>query len=99
VFVTATAFHMADPARYAGAGFHLLTGYTLIGAFFLATEDSSSPVNFWAMLIYGFVGGLMTVLIRNIGAYPEGVIYAVMIINVINPLVDKIRPRALGKVT
>ena len=98
VLITAAAFNIADPARYAGPAFHLLTGYTLIGAFFLATEDSSSPVNFWPMLIYGFCGGLMTVLIRNIGAYPDGVLYAILVINMINPLVDKIRPRALGKV-
>jgi electron transport complex protein RnfD len=99
VIVTAAAFHLADPLRYAGPAFHLFTGYTLIGAFFLATEDSSSPVNFWPMLIYGAAGGLMTILIRNIGAYPDGVIYAVLVINMINPLVDKIRPKALGKVT
>ena len=99
VVFTAAAFNIADPTRYAGPVFHLLTGYCLIGAFFLATEDSTSPVNFWAMLIYGFAGGLLTVLIRNIGAYPDGVVYAVLVINMINPLVDKIRPRALGKVT
>lgn len=99
VIVVAAAFHFADPQRYAGPAFHLLTGYTLIGAFFLATEDSSSPVNFWPMLIYGAAGGLMTILIRNIGAYPDGVIYAVLVINMINPLVDKIRPKAFGKVT
>jgi len=99
VLLTAALFHLAEPARFAGPAFHLVTGYTLIGAFFLATEDSSSPVNFYAMLLYGFLGGLLTVLIRNIGAYPDGVIYAVMLINLINPLVDKIRPRAFGKVT
>ncbi|MCK7506191.1 MAG: RnfABCDGE type electron transport complex subunit D [Desulfobacterales bacterium] len=43
--------------RFASPAFHLLTGYTLIGAFFLAPEDSSSPVNFIPMLIYGAVGG------------------------------------------
>jgi electron transport complex protein RnfD len=99
VLITAAAFHLAAPERFAGPLFHLLTGYTLIGAFFLATEDSTSPVNFWPMLIFGAAGGLMTVLIRNIGVYPDGVIYAILVINLINPLVDKIRPRALGKVT
>jgi electron transport complex protein RnfD len=89
---------MADPAKYAAPAFHLLTGYTLIGAFFLATEDSSSPVNFIPMLIYGVFAGIMTVLIRNIGAYVDGVVFAILIANLINPLVDKIRPKALGKV-
>ena len=78
--------------------FHLLTGYTLIGAFFLATEDSTSPVNFVPMLLYGAAGGIMTVLIRNIGVYVDGVLYAILVINLINPLLDKIRPKAVGKV-
>lgn len=98
VFVTALLFHASDPTRFAGPLFHLLTGYTLIGAFFLATEDSSSPVNCIPLFIYGLVGGFMTVLIRNIGAYADGVIYAILVINLINPLLDKIRPKALGKV-
>jgi electron transport complex protein RnfD len=97
VLISAAAFHLSDPQQYVGPMFHLLAGYTLIGAFFLATEDSGSPVNFWPMLIYGAAGGLMTVLIRNIGAYPDGVIYGVLVINLINPLVDKIRPKALGR--
>jgi len=96
--VTAALFHVADPVRWAGPGFHLLTGFSLIAAFFLATDDSSSPVNSTAMLIYGALGGVMTMLIRNIGSYPEGVIFAILFINMINPLIDKIRPKALGKV-
>jgi electron transport complex protein RnfD len=77
--------------------FHLLTGYTLIGAFFLATDDSSSPVDFVPMLIFGAMGGIMTMLIRNIGSYPDGTMYAILVINLINPLIDKIRPKAIGK--
>ncbi len=98
VWVTALLFNMADPAKYAAPAFHLLTGYTLIGAFFLATEDSSSPVNFIPMLIYGACAGIMTVLIRNVGFYVDGVVFAILLANLINPLVDKIRPKALGKV-
>jgi len=98
VFITALVFNIIDPARFADPFFHLLTGYTLIGAFFLAPEDSSSPVNFVPMLIYGALGGIMTVLIRNIGAYVDGTVLAVLVINLLNPLLDKIRPRALGKV-
>jgi electron transport complex protein RnfD len=98
VVITALFFNISDPAHYAGPVFHLLTGYTLIGAFFLATEDSSSPVNFIPMLIYGAGAGIMTVLIRNIGAYIDGVVFAVLLMNLVNPLLDKIRPKALGKV-
>jgi electron transport complex protein RnfD len=98
VYLTALVFNLFDPSRFAPPAFHLLTGYTLIGAFFLATEDSSSPVNFVPMLIYGAAGGIMTVLIRNIGAWVDGVILAILVINLISPLLDKIRPEALGKV-
>jgi electron transport complex protein RnfD len=98
VFGMASVFYVIDPTRFADPIFHLLTGYTLIGAFFLATEDSASPVNFIPMLIYGAVGGIVTVLIRNIGVYADGVLYAILVINLIQPLVDKIRPQAVGKV-
>jgi electron transport complex protein RnfD len=78
--------------------FHLLTGYTLVGAFFLLPEDSSSPVNFLPMFVYGAGAGVMTMLIRNIGNYHDGVLLAVLLMNLVNPLLDKIRPKALGKV-
>jgi electron transport complex protein RnfD len=97
VFITGGLFYIVDPNRFASPIFHLLAGYTLLGAFFLAPEDSSSPVNTIPMLLYGAMGGLMTMLIRNIGAYPDGVIFAILVINLINPLLDKIRPKALGK--
>jgi electron transport complex protein RnfD len=98
LYLTAAFFHMANPDVYAGPFYHLFTGFALIGAFFLATDDSASPVNSLAMLIYGATGGVMTILIRNVGQYPDGVIFAILLINLINPLVDKIRPKALGKV-
>ncbi|MFH1154684.1 MAG: RnfABCDGE type electron transport complex subunit D [Pseudomonadota bacterium] len=97
IIVTAIIFSAIHPEKYAGPLFHLFTGYTLLGAFFLATETSSSPVNLIPMLIYGAMGGVMTILIRNIGAYPDGTVFAILIINLINPLIDKIRPKALGK--
>jgi electron transport complex protein RnfD len=99
LLVTAFLFHQASPDVYAGAGFHLLTGYSLFGAIYLATEDSSSPVNFVPMLIYGALGGFLTVLIRNIGTHTDGVLFAVLIINLTNPLLDKIRPKTLRKVS
>jgi electron transport complex protein RnfD len=97
--VTASIFHAADPARFAPPAFHLLTGFSLFGAFFLAPEDSSSPVNFIPMLIYGAVVGSIAVLIRNIGVFAEGLVFAVLVGNLIQPLLDKIRPKALGKVS
>lgn len=98
IFITALLFYVADPTVYGDPLFHLFTGYTLIAAFFLMPEDSSSPVNTVPMLIYGAGGGIMTMLIRNIGQFPDGVLLAVLLMNVVNPLLDKIRPKALGKV-
>lgn len=97
VFVTALLFNAANPAKYGGPVFHLLSGYTLIGAFFLVTEDSSSPVNFVPMLIYGAGAGFLTVLIRNVGFFVDGVVFAILMMNLTNPLLDKIRPKALGR--
>lgn len=97
IFLTALIFNLSSPEKYADPLFHLLTGYTLIGAFFLLTEDSSSPVNFIPMLIYGAAAGVLTVLIRNIGAFVDGTVFAILMLNVANPLLDKIRPKALGR--
>ncbi len=97
VFVTALIFNIASPEEYAGPVFHILTGYTLIGAFFLLTEESSSPVNFLPMILFGLLAGVMTVLMRNIGVYIDGTIYAILLVNTANPLLDKIKPKALGK--
>ena len=98
IFGTALIFNLANSALYAPPLFHLFTGYTLFAAFFLATENSSSPVNLIPMVIYGIMGGVMTILIRNIGAYTDGTVFAILLINLINPLIDRIRPKAMGKV-
>ena len=97
IFVTAYIFNISDPDKYADPIFHMLTGYTLIGAFFLVPEDSSSPVGFLAMLLYGAGAGVLTVLIRNIGAFVDGVVFAILMMNLASPLLDKIRPNALGR--
>ncbi len=97
IYISALFFHHADPLKYADPLFHLVTGYTLLAAFFLITEDSSSPVNFIPMILFGVMAGVMTVLIRNIGAYADGTVFAILLLNVANPLLDKLRPAALGK--
>lgn len=97
ILVTAYVFNLSNPEKYAGPWFHLLAGYTLLGAFFLITEYSSSPVNLIPMLVYGAGAGVMTILIRNVGGFTDGVVFAVLLFNITNPLLDKIRPRALGR--
>ncbi|MDY0221188.1 MAG: RnfABCDGE type electron transport complex subunit D [Desulfobacterium sp.] len=98
ILLTALVFNVVNPDSYAPPMFHLFTGYTLFAAFFLANENSSSPVNPIPMVIYGIMGGVMTILIRNIGSYGDGTVFAILLINLINPLIDRIRPKALGKV-
>jgi len=97
IIVTALCFSMAKPDTYAGPMLHLFSGYTLIGAFFLATENSSSPANRIPMFIYGFFAAVMIILMRNIGAYADGTVLAILLLNLVNPLIDTIRPKALGK--
>jgi len=97
IIVTSLCFNLAKPDTYAGPMLNLFSGYTLLGAFFLATENSSSPVNRIPMIIYGFFAAAMIILMRDIGAYADGTILAILLSNLVNPLMDKIRPKALGK--
>lgn len=97
IIITATLFHLSNPDIYTSFSLHLFSGYTLLGAFFLATENSSSPVNKIPMLLYGFFAGTMIILMRNIGAYADGTVLAILLANLINPIIDNIRPKALGK--
>ncbi|PIE62133.1 MAG: electron transporter RnfD [Desulfobacter postgatei] len=97
ILIPATLFFVLHPDTYGPPLFHLFAGYTLLGAFFLAVENSSSPVNRIPMLIYGFLGGLMIILVRNLGIYPDGTVLSILLINLINPLIDMIRPKAFGK--
>jgi len=97
ILFAAYCFNLANPENYASPMIHLLSGYTLLGAFFLATENSSSPVNTIPMFLYGFFAGVMIILMRNIGAYADGTVLAILLFNLVNPLVDSIRPKALGK--
>lgn len=97
IVFTALCFNLANPDKYAGPMIHLFSGYTLFGAFFLAPENSSSPVNRIPMLIFGFCAGLIILLMRNIGVYEDGTVLGILLLNLVNPLIDTIRPKALGK--
>ena len=76
----------------------VLSGGLLIGAFFMATDYSTSPNTFVGVLIYSFGCGFMTALIRFYGSYPEGVSFAIVLMNILTPLLDKlILPKTFGK--
>lgn len=92
--VVLTAIFGHDPI------FHLFSGGLLIGAFFMATDMVTSPVTKKGRWIFGFGVGLLVVLIRLWGGYPEGVMYAILLMNTGVPLIDRYtRPRSLGEVS
>ena len=77
--------------------FHILAGGALLGAIFMATDYSTSPMTHKGMLIYGVGIGLLTMIIRLWGAYPEGMSFAIFIMNAATPLINKyFRPKRFG---
>jgi electron transport complex protein RnfD len=97
LFVTALIYNAVNPDKFASPWIHLLAGYSLIGAFFLLPDDASSPVNLVPMLIYGAGAGFLTILIRNNGVFVDGTVFAILLVNLASPVLDKMRPKAIGK--
>ena len=93
IFATVIVFsgilNLADPAQFAGPVFHLFTGGLMLGAVFMATDYVTSPMTHKGMLIYGVGIGLLTVIIRVFGAYPEGMSFAILIMNGFTPLINR----------
>ena len=86
--------YLANPEEFASPTFHLLTGGLMLGAVFMATDYATSPMNKRGMVIYGVGIGVITVVIREFGAYPEGVSFAILIMNAFTPLINHyIKPR------
>ncbi|MBK3517065.1 RnfABCDGE type electron transport complex subunit D [Carboxylicivirga marina] len=91
--------NLVSPEQFAGPLFHLLTGGVMLGAIFMATDYVSSPMANKGMIIYGIGIGVITVVIRVFGAYPEGVSFAILIMNGFVPLIDKyVKPKRFGEV-
>jgi Na+-translocating ferredoxin:NAD+ oxidoreductase subunit D len=89
---------LINPDKNASPMFHLLTGGVLLGAIFMATDYVTSPMNTRAMIIFGCGIGLLTVIIRVWGAYPEGVSFAILIMNAFVPLMNTyIKPKRFGE--
>lgn len=89
---------LANPDRFADPLFHLLSGGLMLGAIYMATDYVTSPMTAKGMIIYGVGIGIVTVLIRIFGAYPEGVQFAILIFNGFTPLINKfVKPRRFGK--
>ncbi len=100
VFVSTAILHYANPETYIATPiFHLLTGGLMLGSIFMATDYVTSPMTPRGMLVYGVGIGLITVIIRVYGAYPEGVSFAILIMNAFTPLINKyIKPKRFGEV-
>jgi len=93
VAATAWVFWTKDSTLYADPMFHLVTGNVMLGAFFLSTDYPSSPVGGLAMALFGLGCGIFTVLFRAWSTYPDGVMFAILFMNILTPLLDKLRPK------
>ena len=88
VAITALIFWGVDPSRFTGPVFNLLTGGLVLGACFMATDYVTSPMSVWGGVIFGVGIGLLTMMIRYFGSYPEGVSFAILIMNSFVPLIN-----------
>lgn len=99
VVVLSGLFWLIDPTRYPNPLFHLVTGGLMLGAFYMATDMVTSPVAPRGMIVFGFGCGVLTVLIRLFGGYPEGVSFAILLMNAATPLIDRFtRPKKFGAI-
>lgn len=99
VILLSGIFWLINPAKYPSPMFHLLTGGLVLGAFYMATDMVTTPVSIRGMLVFGIGCGILTVLIRLFGGYPEGVSFAILLMNAATPLIDRYtKPRTFGAV-
>jgi electron transport complex protein RnfD len=97
IAATAAGLHLLNPAQHASALFHLLSGGAMLGAFFIATDPVTAASTPRGKLIYALLAGFLTVIIRTFGGYPDGVAFAVLLMNVAVPFIDDYtQPRVFG---
>jgi len=98
VAVLSSIFCLYDADRYASPLVELLSGGVMLGAFFIATDLVTSPNTIRGQVIFGVGCGALTYIIRTWGSFPEGVAFAVMLMNAMTPLIDRYcRPRIYGR--
>lgn len=99
VFVCSGIMYLVNPTMYASPLAHLLSGGVMLGAIFMATDYVTSPMSHKGMIIYGIAIGFLTVVIRLFGAYPEGMSFAIFIMNAFTPLINTYcKPKRFGEV-
>jgi Na+-translocating ferredoxin:NAD+ oxidoreductase subunit D len=97
MFVVAAIFWLVNPETYIEPTYHLLTGGAMLGAIFMATDMVSSPMTGKGQIIYGIGIGVITMSIRLFGAYPEGISFAILIMNAFTPLINNtVKPKRFG---
>ena len=89
VAIIAGIFHLADPEAYTGPLFNLLPGGVILGACFMATDYVTSPMSTAGGIVFGFGIGFIVMMIRYFGSYPEGMSFAILIMNMAVPLIDR----------
>ncbi|WP_297720151.1 RnfABCDGE type electron transport complex subunit D [uncultured Porphyromonas sp.] len=92
VAIFAGIMNLVNPELYAGPLFHILSGGLLLGAIYMATDYVTSPMSNSGMLLYGVMIGIITMLIRLFGAYPEGMSFAILFMNGIVPIINRYMP-------
>ena len=99
VFVLTGLMYWVNPVAYASPFVHLFTGGLMLGAIFMATDYVTSPMTHKGMIIYGIAIGFLTVVIRVFGSYPEGMSFAIFIMNAFTPLINTFcKPKRFGEV-
>ncbi|MCK5619303.1 MAG: RnfABCDGE type electron transport complex subunit D [Candidatus Krumholzibacteria bacterium] len=99
VAVFATVLHLINADKYPGPAHHLLSGGLMLGAVFMATDPVTSPVTQRGAMAFGAGIGILVVLIRQFGGLPEGVMYAILLMNGATPLIDRYtQPKIYGAV-
>lgn len=89
VFVFSGILYLCNPEHFVSPVFHLLSGGMMLGAIFMATDYVTSPMAVKGMVIYGIGIGIITVIVRVFGAYPEGMSFAILIMNGFTPLINR----------
>ncbi len=98
LMLPAALFYFIDPDGFIDPLTHLLSGATVLGAFFIATDLVTSPVSTRGQLVFGAGCGLLVYVIRTFAGYPEGMAFAIMLMNACTPLIDRyLTPRIYGR--